>query len=93
VYTVAHAGRQVTAHQRTALEARGYRCEVPGCGVRHNLEIDHRTGWVITRCTKLDDLVWLCKWHHHQKTHDGYQLTGPPGHRTWHKPVRTTVVA
>ncbi|AXV09626.1 hypothetical protein DVS28_a4969 [Euzebya pacifica] len=27
---VAHLGRQVTAHQRTALEARGYQCEVPG---------------------------------------------------------------
>ena len=32
VYNVAHLGRSATAHQRTALEARGYRCEVPGCG-------------------------------------------------------------
>ncbi|MBA2624294.1 MAG: DUF222 domain-containing protein, partial [Acidimicrobiia bacterium] len=29
VFSVAHTGRQVTAHQRTALEARGLRCEVP----------------------------------------------------------------
>lgn len=27
--------------QRSALEARGYRCEVPGCGTTRGLEIDH----------------------------------------------------
>jgi hypothetical protein len=32
VYTVAHLGRSATAHQRTALEARGYCCEVPAVG-------------------------------------------------------------
>lgn len=86
VRDVVHLGRKVTAHQRSALEARGLRCEVPGCGATHGLEIDHVTGWSLTKTTQLDDLVWLCRHHHDQKTHRGARLTGPPGARTWHPP-------
>ena len=81
--TVAHLGRQVTAHQRTALQARGYRCEVPGCTADHLLEIDHVTGWAITKDTRLSDLAWLCTTHHRQKSRRHYRLLGPPGQRTW----------
>ena len=81
--TVAHLGRQVTAHQRTALEARGYQCEVPGCTADHLLEIDHVTGWAITKQTRLSDLAWLCTTHHRQKSRRHYRLLGPPGQRTW----------
>jgi hypothetical protein len=86
VRDVVHLGRKVTAHQRTAMEARGHRCEVPGCTATHGLEIDHVTGWTVTRTTRLDDLMWLCGHHHDQKTHRGARLTGPPGARTWHPP-------
>jgi hypothetical protein len=86
VRDVIHLGRQVTAHQRSAMEARGHRCEVPGCDATHGLEIDHVTGWTATHTTELDDLVWLCGHHHDQKTHRGARLTGPPGTRTWHPP-------
>jgi hypothetical protein len=83
VYTVAHLGRRVTAHQRTALEARGYRCEVPGCTARHNLEIDHVEDWALTLRTKLDRLAWLCPHHHRLKTTRGHRLEGPVGNRRW----------
>jgi hypothetical protein len=86
VHSVAHLGRRVTAHQRSALEARGYRCEVPDCDVSTALEIDHVTGWARTRQTRLDDLAWLCRHHHHQKTHCGYRLTGRFGQRAWQAP-------
>jgi hypothetical protein len=86
VRDVVHLGRKVTAHQRTAMEARGHRCEVPGCSATHGLEIDHVTGWTTTHTTRLDDLMWLCAHHHDQKTHHGARVTGPPGHRTWHPP-------
>ena len=59
---------------------------MPGCGRTTGLQIDHVDGWAITRRTHLD---WLCAGvgnHHHNKTHHGYTLTGPPGHRTWHPP-------
>ena len=86
VRDVIHLGRKVTAHQRSALEARGHRCEVPECTATHGLEIDHVTGWTATHTTELDDLVWLCAHHHDHKTHRGACLTGPPGTRTWHPP-------
>jgi hypothetical protein len=90
VRRVVHLGRQVTAHQRSALEARGHRCEVPGCDVTWGLEIDHTTGWALTRTTRLDDLGWFCHHHHDQKTHRGYRITGPPGARIWSAPDGTT---
>ena len=85
-----HLGRQVTAHQRSAMEARGQLCEVPGCDIDFGLEIDHTTPWALTRTTTLDHLAWLCSHHHRQKTHAGYRITGPPGHRTWTAPHGTT---
>ena len=81
VRNVTHLGRQVTAHQRTALEARGYRCEIEGCGATHQLEIDHVTGWALTRRTRLDDLAWLCPHHHRLKTRRRLHLAGPTGAR------------
>jgi hypothetical protein len=86
VRSVVHLGRQVTAHQRSALEARGYRCEVPGCEVSWNLEIDHDKDWALTHVTTLDDLSWKCRHHHHERTHLGACLTGPVGDRTWTAP-------
>ena len=81
VRNVTHLGRQVTAHQRTALEARGYRCEVEGCGATHHLEIDHVTGWTLTKTTRLEDLAWLCPHDHGRKTRERLHLVGPVGAR------------
>jgi hypothetical protein len=89
VHTVAHLGRAVTAHQRTALYTRDTECVIAGCHVKDHLEIDHVTGWAITRTTKLDDLALLCSYHHDQKTYDGYQLVGRPGHWQWLHPDGT----
>ena len=86
VRTVAHLGRAATAHQRTALEARGMHCAVPGCGTTNGLEVDHVDGWALTRRTHIDQLDWLCHHHHDQKTRRSYRLAGPPGQRTWHPP-------
>jgi hypothetical protein len=89
IRNVTHLGRAPTAHQRTALEARGRVCAVPGCGRTTRLEIDHVQDWAVTRRTHVDHLDWLCAGvggHHSRKTHDGWTLTGPPGNRTWHPP-------
>ena len=86
VRSVVHLGRQATASQRTALEARGYACEVPGGGSPTLLELDHLRDWAPTRQTRLDDLAWLCPVHHDDKTYQGWQLTGPPHNRQWNHP-------
>jgi polyhydroxyalkanoate synthesis regulator phasin len=79
VLNVTHLGRQVTATQRTAMEARGAACEV--CGGRHLLDIDHNEGWTLTHDTRVEDLSWLC-WHcHEEKTRHNLRLEGPPNAR------------
>jgi hypothetical protein len=86
---LAHLGRRPTAHQRTALVVRDPECVVPGCHVRVGLEIDHVDPWCATRVTKLDRLARLCRFHHAQKTHEGYRLEGGPGHWGWLRPDGT----
>ena len=79
VRNVTHLGRQVTARQRTALEARGCRCE--RCGSTHLLDIDHNEGWALTHDTRVEDLGWLC-WHCHDlKTRHDLRAVGPPGRK------------
>ena len=84
IRNVTHLGRQVNAHQRTALELRGYRCEV--CGGTHHLDIDHVTGWTLTHTTELDDLAWLCGHCHDRKTLEKLRLVGPVGARRLEPP-------
>ncbi len=83
---VAHAGRTIRANVRRAVEERSPCCDVPDCPVRHGLEIDHVTGYAITKDTKLEDLARFCEWHHYLKTHHGYRVIGPPGARQWLPP-------
>lgn len=83
IRSVVHLGRQATAHQRTALHARGYECEVPTCRASHLLEIDHVVDWAFSRHTRLDELAWFCGSHHGEKTNGTRRLAGPPGQRRW----------
>jgi len=76
ICNVTHLGRQVTATQRTALEARGGACE--RCGSRYLLDIDHNEGWALTRDTRVEDLSWFC-WHCHDlKTRHHLRAVGEP---------------
>jgi hypothetical protein len=81
VASVAHLGRKLTAKQRTAMEWRGVECVVAGCPCREHLEIDHTVDWARTRHTKLDELEYLCPYHHDLKTHHGYRLEPGSGRR------------
>jgi hypothetical protein len=88
ITAVAHAGRTVRAHQRTALEARDPICIVPGCDVRRGLQIDHTGPYVETHYTGVDSLARLCRWHHCLKSHCGYRYRGGPGSWEWVPPDR-----
>ncbi|MCA1832095.1 MAG: DUF222 domain-containing protein [Actinomycetota bacterium] len=83
VRRVAHAGRTIPAKIRTALEARDPHCVVPGCSRRYGLEIDHIVPFAEGGLTRLDNLARLCRWHHAQKTFNGWRLTGLPGEWSW----------
>jgi hypothetical protein len=83
VTRVAHAGRTIPAHVRTALEARDPTCVVPGCEMRTGLEIDHIVPFSEGGSTRLENLVRLCRYHHGEKTHRGWRLRGRPGEWTW----------
>jgi hypothetical protein len=85
IVAVAHGGRNIPAHLRTALEVRDPKCVVPRCDVRRNLEIDHRNTFGRTQLTT-DDCARLCRWHHHQKTFLGYTYRGGPGTWQWIPP-------
>jgi len=83
VRAVAHLGRTIHARVRTALEARDPMCVVPGCEVRKNLEIDHIVPLSKDGETKLENLARLCRFHHAEKTHRGWVLSGSPGEWVW----------
>ena len=86
VRAVAHGGRNIPAHLRSAVEARDQKCIVPRCNNRRNTEIDHRNAFGRTRVTKLEDLALLCRWHHYMKTFLGYTYSGGPGAWRWIPP-------
>jgi hypothetical protein len=86
VKAVAHLGRSIPAHVRTALVARDPVCVVPGCHTRDGLEIDHIVAFAEGGGTRLANLCRLCRWHHYLKTHQGHRLTGGPGDWAWKLP-------
>jgi hypothetical protein len=90
VTAVAHSGRNIRAHQRTALLARDPKCIVPGCEMRRGLQIDHHGPYVETRYTSVEGLARLCPWHHYLKSHCGYTYRGGPGTWEWIPPERPT---
>ncbi len=87
VVAVAHHGRSVNAHQRSAITERDRRCVVPGCEMSFGLEIDHyRIDWAKGGPTALWNLARLCHHHHRMKTLRGFSLEGGPGAWRWVTP-------
>ncbi len=87
VTSVAHLGRTIPAHVRTALEARDQKCVKPGCDTRRGLEIHHwRVPYVQEPYARLENLARLCRFCHLQATHHGFTLGGGPGAWTWSGP-------
>ena len=86
VRAVAHWGRTIPAHLRSALEVRDRKCIVPRCDRSSDCQIDHRNAYGRARVTRLEDLALLCRWHHYQKTFLGYTYRGGPGNWEWIPP-------
>ena len=87
IHSVVHFGRTIPARIRSGLDVRDPSCRVPGCAETQHLEIDHwRIEYADGGPTTMDNLVRVCRFHHRQKTLDGYRLTGGPGNWRWHPP-------
>jgi hypothetical protein len=83
VLGVAHLGRKFTAHQQTALEWLNPTCAVEGCNSLARLEYDHREDWADTHFSLVDLADRICRYHHQQKTHDGWALVIGTGKRVF----------
>lgn len=81
VATVAHLGRGLNAHQRTAVEWSGLRCSNAACNRTVALQIDHRNPWIACFETRLDNQDPLCPDCHRRKTHHGWHLEPGVGPR------------
>jgi hypothetical protein len=70
INTVVHLKRRTTAHQRTALEFWGIRCDVKGCDSTDFVDVHHVFEFARSHRTRLDELRTPCKFHHRQE-HQG----------------------
>ncbi len=71
--------------ERRTLERDGWRCRVPGCGARRNLEVHHIQFRSHGGSNASWNLVTLCHAHHHHALHRGtLRVTGRAPHAlTW----------
>jgi hypothetical protein len=86
IRAVAHAGRSIPARLRTALEERDRQCVVPGCAVRHGLEIHHYPDYRNGTPASLATCCRVCQWHHYLITYSGYRVEGAVGNWRWITP-------
>jgi hypothetical protein len=81
VLAVSHLGRTIPARLRTAVEELHPECDIEGCHVRRNLEIDHNQPIEDGGRTELVNLGRLCGHHHQHKHRHRLRLEGEPGRR------------
>jgi len=81
VVTVAHHGRGLNAHQRTALEAGDLRCTNASCNRTVAMEVDHRVPWAVDPITELHNQDLVCSGCHRLKTHHGHAFESGTGRR------------
>ena len=81
VIAVAHHGRGLNAHQRTAIEANGVRCTNIACNRTVAIQIDHRIPYATDPTTHLDNTDPLCTTCHQLKTHHQHHLEPGRGPR------------
>jgi hypothetical protein len=77
---VGRARRTISTRQSLALQARDSTCRFPGCGVSADrTEGHHLQHWADGGRTDLDNLLSLCRFHHH-RLHDGaFNIVASPG--------------
>jgi hypothetical protein len=78
--------RSIPPALRRALAARDGGCRFPGCTSHRFVDAHHIEHWADGGCTKLDNLVLLCR-HHHRLLHEGgYRVSSREGRLTFRRP-------
>ena len=71
---VAHLGRTIPSHLRTALDERDLVCAISGCDKMCCLEYDHLLrDYVKGGPASMANMAKLCHWHHYLKTYHHYR--------------------
>ena len=76
VTRVAHLGRTIPAHVRTAVQTRDRACVIEGCEVDRHLEIDHNVPFAEGGPTTPGNLGRVCHHHHDLKTRRDLRRVG-----------------
>ena len=79
VLAVSHLGRTIPARLRTAVEELHPECDIEGCNVTRNLEIDRNVPIEDGGPTAWWNLDRLCPHHHEHKQRHRLRLAGEPG--------------
>ena len=85
--SIGRRSRSIPPSMRRALQQRDGGCRFPGCDATRFVDGHHIQHWADGGETKLDNLVLLCR-HHHHKVHEGgfgLQLT-TSGHLSFSRP-------
>ena len=93
VRAVSHPGRYIPARLRTAVEELHRECDIEGCNVTRNLEIDHNLPVEEQGPTALWNLGRLCCHHHDHKHRHNLRLVGEPGRMHFVPPAAAVVTA
>ena len=81
VLSIAHLGRTIPAHLRSALDELFPECTIEGCHVNAHLEIDHNSPIERGGLTELANLNKLCPYHHDEKHRRDLRLVGDGLHK------------
>ncbi|MGH7722755.1 MAG: DUF222 domain-containing protein [Candidatus Dormibacteria bacterium] len=76
---VGRARRVVSGRQRRLLQLRDRGCRYPGCGVpAADTEGHHLVAWPDQGRTDLDNLLSLCRFHHHRHHEGAFRIVAGP---------------
>ena len=86
VLDLGRRSRTVSPVQFRALLARDGHCRFPGCASRHRLHAHHIVWWILGGCTDMDNLLLLCRKHHHAVHDRGWTCSGTAGAPVFRRP-------
>ncbi len=99
VVAVSARRRLVRGVQRRLVEQRDQGCRVPGCERRGRIEVHHLVHRADGGSNESNNLVCVCRYHHHRihdggwqlvSTGDGFELVAPDGRRVPARPPSFT---